>query len=1014
MGPLNDMCLVKLVTIDVPVALLDSGIWNNVSFHRARPFQHGHSSSKIKGGEEGGTKAALQKKIMFSESEAPFHLARLSVTAAHSPTMQCFPRTFARYIVSILRTCPGFHYRHVSFEDSFGNKLDSTILCVLEPQYVVHWLMLQVNSRSGCTGFDRVFLCYWFSMTPYITWQTLRARNPLATSLSLLPSRFHDFLSSFLPPIILPLRLGRQIHISRRCRRQYVVRQSTPSISYSPITGRLASSKTFAECRSQSASSLQVIELASFSGLCQSDVKPVTRASCSQSENGYAHIKEPPRHFVSLYTQLLCGYAGLNDTLLDNFSVLCPLTTRSDENKTAFRKSHRITSTGFERKTKAELSREPQNMSAGHLFRTNFNPRWRKEARRKRERKRRQADDGILGWKSQGNFLSDIRVSAFPSFRDGFCGVSNVFIDDSVYREQVQINNYITRASDFSLVHGSYLLEKQLSCLTGPLRTRQHRHGSYVIRVHTVNTMSRSNLANQDRLDSTILCTVESQMFVHWLLIQCYHTPGSMGFTSCPIAISARIMKVHRRSKIILSGLVKCGNGISQWRYGNSRSVYKVLKSTVCYNLLAKNHGALSILYLTHPGSFDGGETSRWLAAHETLGTGLVSDWLLLAAEGSLLVGLPAGGQVTSHWLADGVPTLWHCSSESIIYIQNSITPLDCQRIKEYATLSEDCEAGERRGMRAVQTKNDLHVRMYIIVYTGSEWVKLAIAGIVCAARSILSTSHLYPLTVHLSCLLHVQGMQWSHCSTAITTGVGLAVASSDAAHAMPSITNGPGPTAPSGACPTRTQPTWRHDRLRCSTTIVDGESLGNRFAVCSCPRSHISSLKEDKEGESERLSRIGFPINCNETVPSARGRQDIVFLISDIKHAIPEHAFKALHVLFDRIKVEAKCASPICETSYQSLLILRCSFVNVNNCKRGEYISQLIDQPLLERVLRKPLRVKRSEYGASPEYKGGVKRKLPEKTRRPVASSSTIPTGEKPGGDPAGNRTQFALVEGE
>ncbi|KAJ8871762.1 hypothetical protein PR048_028099 [Dryococelus australis] len=39
-----------------------------------------------------------------------------------------------------------------------------------------------------------------------------------------------------------------------------------------------------------------------------------------------------------------------------------------------------------------------------------------------------------------------------------------------------------------------------------------------------------------------------------------------------------------------------------------------------------------------------------------------------------------------------------HCSSESIVYIQNSVTPLDCQRIKEYGTLSEDCEAS-----RAVQ-----------------------------------------------------------------------------------------------------------------------------------------------------------------------------------------------------------------------------------------------------------------------------------------------------------------------
>ncbi|KAJ8891530.1 hypothetical protein PR048_004058 [Dryococelus australis] len=45
---------------------------------------------------------------------------------------------------------------------------------------------------------------------------------------------------------------------------------------------------------------------------------------------------------------------------------------------------------------------------------------------------------------------------------------------------------------------------------------------------------------------------------------------------------------------------------------------------------------------------------------------------------------------------------LCRCSSESIVYIQNSITPLDCQRIKQYVALSEDCEAsraedGKRR-----------------------------------------------------------------------------------------------------------------------------------------------------------------------------------------------------------------------------------------------------------------------------------------------------------------------------
>ncbi|KAJ8897796.1 hypothetical protein PR048_003146 [Dryococelus australis] len=37
-------------------------------------------------------------------------------------------------------------------------------------------------------------------------------------------------------------------------------------------------------------------------------------------------------------------------------------------------------------------------------------------------------------------------------------------------------------------------------------------------------------------------------------------------------------------------------------------------------------------------------------------------------------------------------------NSESIVYIQNSIAPLDCQRIKVYVTLSEDCEASRAGG----------------------------------------------------------------------------------------------------------------------------------------------------------------------------------------------------------------------------------------------------------------------------------------------------------------------------
>ncbi|KAJ8872850.1 hypothetical protein PR048_026466 [Dryococelus australis] len=42
--------------------------------------------------------------------------------------------------------------------------------------------------------------------------------------------------------------------------------------------------------------------------------------------------------------------------------------------------------------------------------------------------------------------------------------------------------------------------------------------------------------------------------------------------------------------------------------------------------------------------------------------------------------------------------TVWHCSSEYIVYKRNSITPLDCQRIKENFTLSEDYEASRVAG----------------------------------------------------------------------------------------------------------------------------------------------------------------------------------------------------------------------------------------------------------------------------------------------------------------------------
>ncbi|KAJ8891245.1 hypothetical protein PR048_010760 [Dryococelus australis] len=58
------------------------------------------------------------------------------------------------------------------------------------------------------------------------------------------------------------------------------------------------------------------------------------------------------------------------------------------------------------------------------------------------------------------------------------------------------------------------------------------------------------------------------------------------------------------------------------------------------------------------------------------------------------------GGNPENPMMTKSVDTVWHYSSESIVYIQNSITPLDCQRIKEYATLSQDCEASREKGAK--------------------------------------------------------------------------------------------------------------------------------------------------------------------------------------------------------------------------------------------------------------------------------------------------------------------------
>ncbi|KAJ8869935.1 hypothetical protein PR048_028946 [Dryococelus australis] len=64
--------------------------------------------------------------------------------------------------------------------------------------------------------------------------------------------------------------------------------------------------------------------------------------------------------------------------------------------------------------------------------------------------------------------------------------------------------NAISTHQQFAYCHWWRLLEKAFSYLTGTLRVRQHRHGSYVIRVQTVKSYQKINLANQDRRQAPI------------------------------------------------------------------------------------------------------------------------------------------------------------------------------------------------------------------------------------------------------------------------------------------------------------------------------------------------------------------------------------------------------------------------------------------------------------------------------------------------------------------------------
>ncbi|KAJ8878429.1 hypothetical protein PR048_019007 [Dryococelus australis] len=61
-------------------------------------------------------------------------------------------------------------------------------------------------------------------------------------------------------------------------------------------------------------------------------------------------------------------------------------------------------------------------------------------------------------------------------------------------------------------------------------------------------------------------------------------------------------------------------------------------------------------------------------------------------------------------------------------------------------------------------------------------------------------------------------------------------------------------------------------------------------------------------------------------------------------------------------------------------------------------------------------MRGKRCEYGAAPERKGGVKGRIPERIRRPAASSGKIPNAkicERPRQESSPSHTDLGIVAG-
>ncbi|KAJ8880240.1 hypothetical protein PR048_016706 [Dryococelus australis] len=72
---------------------------------------------------------------------------------------------------------------------------------------------------------------------------------------------------------------------------------------------------------------------------------------------------------------------------------------------------------------------------------------------------------------------------------------------------------------------------------------------------------------------------------------------------------------------------------------------------------------------------------------------------------------LQLGGNPDNPMVTKSGDIVWHSSSESIVYIQNSIKPLDSQRIKEYVTLSKDCKASRAARQDVASSRYHLDVR---------------------------------------------------------------------------------------------------------------------------------------------------------------------------------------------------------------------------------------------------------------------------------------------------------------